>query len=200
MSNLEFVRKCCQGDKPSWDDFAERYSRLIYKYIHCAARVSGLSLKQEDIDDIFQEVFVSLSKDDFRKLKSFQAKNGCSFATWLRQVTINLTFGFLRASRGMVSLDEEGEGPALKEVLVDGSARADRLSQEEEVFQGLKDCIGRLSGEDKFFVELHINQGLTLDTLKGFYKVSRGSIDMRKARIISRLKDCFREKGFFKLD
>ncbi len=200
MNDLEFVRKCCQGDKQTWDSFVEKYSRLIYNYIHSAARFSGLSLRQEDIDDIFQDTFAALSKDNFRKLKSFQAKNGCSFATWLRQVTVNLTFDFLRGLKKTVSLEEGDEGSTLKEILADSSPQIGELLQQDELLKGLKECIEVLGADDKFFVELHINRGIALEVLKGYFRISRGAIDMKKARIIERLRDCFRSKGFFKLD
>ncbi len=197
MNDLEFVQKCVKGDKPSWDAFVDKYSRLIYSYIYSVLKVKGIALAEENINDLFQEIFLLLAKDNFQKLKSFKARNGCSLASWLRQVTVNFTIDYTRKLKPVVSLDEEDEDDfSLKEVLAANSASAmDMLIQEEKV-GSLKDCIKLLERGDRYFLQLHINRGLTLEELKGHFKVSRGAIDMRKSRIIDRLRGCFRSKGF----
>lgn len=198
MDDLEFVQRCVKGDKPAWDDFVNRYSRLIYSCIHSALRIKPEKhANAENIKDIFQDIFVLLSKEDFRKLKTFKAKNSCSLASWLRQVVLNYTIDFLRRQRSLVSLDEEDEeGGNLGDILADCVAPLeDKLALEEKISQ-LKDCIDTLRLDEQFFLELHLRQGLSLDEIKDLLKLPRGTVDMRKARIIERLKDCFHKKGF----
>ncbi len=197
MDDLEFVQRCVKGDKLAWDEFVDKYSRLIYNYIHNVLNVKGYPFSQNHISDIFQEIFCSLIKDDFRKLRSFKARNGCSLASWLRQVTINFTIDYIRKIKPAVSIDEEtDDGLSLKELLADDSATAvDTLSQEERM-KSLKECIENLDNDDKYFLELHINKGLRLEELKEHFKLSRGAIDMQKARILNRLRECFKSKGF----
>lgn len=198
MDDLEFVQRCVKGDKQSWDEFVEKYSRLIYNYIYkiLNSKLPSRS-NQKDINDIFQEIFILLTSDNFKKLKSFKAKNGCSLATWLRQVTINFTIDYLRKFKPDVSLDNENsDGMNLKDVLADKSGNITDLLIEEEKLSQLKDCIEKLDTEDKYFLELYINQGFSLEELKGILKVSRGAVDMRKSRIVERLKECFKAKGF----
>ena len=90
MTDLEFVQRCASGDKAACDEFVEKYSRLIYKYINSVLKQYNPGLAtEENTDDIFQEIIVVLSRDNFKKLKTFKAKNGCSLASWLRQVTVN---------------------------------------------------------------------------------------------------------------
>ena len=96
MDDLEFVHRCASGDKQSWDEFVDRYSRLIYSYILSILNIKSRILPQDNINDIFQEIIYSLIKDNFKKLKSFKARNACSLASWLRQVTINCTIDYLR--------------------------------------------------------------------------------------------------------
>ncbi len=198
MSDLEFVRRCVKGDKQSWDEFVNKYSRLIYNYIYSALKIKGFLSTEETVNDLFQEIFLTLVKDNFKKLKSFKAKNGCSLASWLRQITVNFSIDYLRKARPTVSLDEENdeESPSLKEILPDSSARiTDTLSHQERLLH-LKDCIKVLEKDDKYFLELHIHRGLGLEDLKAHFRISRGAIDMRKSRLIERLRDCFRNKGF----
>lgn len=197
MNDLEFVQRCIRQDKPSWDKFVEKYSRLIYSYIYSVLKIKGSLVSQENIHDLFQEILLSLVKDNFKKLISFKAKNGCSLASWLRQVTLNFTVDYLRKFRPTVSLDEEkDDGFSLKEILVDDSLSASDTLNANERLEQLKDCIDWLDKADKYFLELHINRNLTLEELRRHFRISRGAIDMRKRRIIKRLKECFKSKGF----
>ncbi len=197
MDDLEFVQRCVKGDRSSWDEFLKRYSRLIYNYIYSVLKTKGTrQFNPDDINDLFQEIFVSLTKDDFKKLRSFKARNGCSLASWLRQVTINFTIDYLRKTKPVVSIDEEiGEDFSLKDILVDATISVkDRLSREEK-FQNLKECIEGLESRDKYFLELYISRELKLEELREVLRLSRGAVDMQKARIIERLKECFKNKG-----
>ena len=197
MDDLAFVQRCVKGNKQDWDEFVDKYSRLIYNYIYSVLKIKGSILTQENINDLFQEIFLSLVKDNFKNLRSFRAKNGCSLASWLRQVVINHTIDYIRKTRTLVSIDEETEEDlSLKEILADDSESVtDKLANEEKLIH-LKDCINRLDNNDKYFLELHINRNLTLEELKEIFRISRGAIDMRKSRIIDRLKECFKSKGF----
>ena len=197
MDDLEFVRRCVKGDRRAWNEFVEKYSSLIYNYIHSVLKIKGHTFTQENIHDLFQEIFLSLVKDNFKKLSSFKALNGCSLASWLRQVTINFTIDYIRKLKPGVSIDEEtDDGFNLADLLFSNSpSAADTLSQEERLAH-LKDCIDKLDIDDKYFLELHLNRGLGLEELKDYFKLSRGATDMRKFRIVERLRECFKSKGF----
>ncbi|MDD5594828.1 MAG: sigma-70 family RNA polymerase sigma factor [Candidatus Omnitrophica bacterium] len=198
MDDLEFVQRCVKGDSLAWDEFVERYSRLIYSYIYqvLGSRHPGLSY-EDHAADIFQEIFLLLTKDNYYKLKSFKAKNGCSLASWLRQITVNYSIDYLRREKKTFSLEEEREnGFSLKDILADtGLSAGDQVSQ-EEILANLAGCVEELGTEEKFFLEMHLERALSAEELSRFFKVRRGAIDMRKWRIIESLKDCFRRKGF----
>ncbi len=198
MDDLEFVARCISKDKQVWDKFLNRYSRLIYKYIHSVLNTKGYSFSREHAHDIFQEIFLSLTKDNFKKLASFKAKNGSSLASWLRQVTINFTVDYLRKLKiTTLSIDDEaGNDFALSSALIDGSPHISEVLIKEEKIGQLEDCVEGLSIDDKYFLELSLNRGLKPNVLKEHFRVSRSAIDMRKARLIDKLRDCFKTKGF----
>lgn len=201
MTDLDFVQKCVKGDSQSWDEFLKRYSRLIYKYIHSVLNSKNILASNPDhIDDIFQGFFSALIQDDYKKLRSFKARNGCSLASWLRQLTVNFTLDYLRRVKPAFSLEAENdEGFSLKDTLADGSISVPELLIQEEMLKSLEDCLDGLSLQSRFLLELNINQGVKLEALKDLFKLSRGAIDMQKKRIIEKLRECFRNKGF-KLD
>lgn len=198
MDDLEFVSKCVSGDNAKWEEFVNKYSNLIYNYIHTILQYESTdSVIDSNKDDIFQEIFLSLTKDNFRKLRSYKAINSCSLASWLRQITINYTLTYVRKLKPQVSLDiENAAGIAIKELIIDESVCViGELSFEEKLGQ-LRKCVEVLNIDDRFFLKLYLDWQVSLDVIKSLLKVSRGAIDMRKSRIITKLRDCFRSKGF----
>lgn len=196
MSDLEFVRKCVSGNKQAWDEFVVRYSRLIYNYIYSVLKVKGLTLGQVQAEDIFQEIFIHLCDDNYKKLKTFQARNNCSLASWLRLIVINYAINYCRRLKNPISLDQENEdGSSLKDIIADNSPHILEILQDEEKLAQLVECIENLSEDDQYLLELYLYQGLSLNQVMKQLRLERGAIDMRKARIITRLKDCFKSKN-----
>ncbi|MDD5562035.1 MAG: sigma-70 family RNA polymerase sigma factor [Candidatus Omnitrophica bacterium] len=200
MDDLRFVQACVKGDKQSWNEFLSRYSRLIYNYIYSVLAVKGHTLPDVQVEDVFQEIFYSLIKDNYKKLATYQGRNGCSLASWLRQVTINFTIDYLRKLKPMLSIDAEiEEGLTLKDVLKDLSADAVEFLSGQDRRKTLRECIDLLEPAEQYFIELFLNQGLSLEQIRECFKINRGAVDMRKNRISHKLQDCFKKKGF-KLD
>ena len=198
MDDLEFIQGCLKGDKQSWSEFLSRYSRLIYNYIYSVLSVKGRSISTEQVEDIYQEIFHALIKDNCKKLATYRAKNGCSLASWLRQVTINFTIDYLRKLKPMISMDvETEEGFALQDILPDLSPGAADFLNHQEKRKTLEECIDLLGSDEQYFLELLLNQGLSLEQIKEYLKINRGAVDMRKGRIFQKLQDCFKKKGFF---
>jgi RNA polymerase sigma factor (sigma-70 family) len=194
-SDLEFARRCASGDRQAWDEFLIRYSRLIYTYIFSSARSAGIVLSAQEKDDTFQELILSLLNDNFRKLKTFRGLNGCSLASWLRQVTVNFTLN-RSARKAAVSLDQPYAGElSFKDSIPDTGKHVAEAFHEREKIIRLTECIELLETGDKYFLELNLHLGLSLEEIKDHLKITRGAADMRKARIVDRLRECFKGKG-----
>jgi RNA polymerase sigma-70 factor (ECF subfamily) len=197
MDDLEFLQTCLKGDQQAWAEFILRYSRLIYNYIHSVLAVKGRSISTEQVEDVFQEIFQSLIKNNYKKLATYRAKNGCSLASWLRQVTINFTIDYLRKLKPMASIDaQDDEGFSLGDLLADLTPEAGEFLSDQDKRKTLGECISLLESGEQYFLELFLNQGLTLDEIKDHLKINRGAADMRKGRIVLKLQDCFKKKGF----
>lgn len=197
MDDLEFVHKFVKGDIQAREEFLKRYSRLIYNYIYHVLTVKGLKDYLTYADDIFQGFVLFVIEDDCKRLKSFKARNNCTFATWIRQLTINFTRDYLRKIKPLFSIDAEiNDELSLKDILADNSLPVRESLSIEERLKVLDYCIDHLARDEKYFLELNFNQGVSLEVLRDYFKVSRGAIDMQKNRIIKKLKECFKGKGF----
>ena len=198
MDEQELLRRCLRQEKSAWDEFVDRYSRLIYNYIYSVFKAKGIRHSPDTVGDIFQEFFLNLTKDNFQKLRQFKGKNNASLASWLRIITINFCLDELKKKKPALSLDEEfgGEGSSLKDILPDQRILADEQLTEQEKLQHLYECIDILSKQEKYFLEMHIYHGIRLESLQTTLGVSRSAVDMRKSRLIKKLRDCFKDKGF----
>ena len=197
MDDLEFVQGCIKGDKQSWIEFLSRYSHLIYNYIYSVLAVKGRSFSTDQVDDLFQEIFHTLIKDNYKKLATYQARNGCSLASWLRQVTVNFTIDYLRRLKPVVSIDAEtDEGFSLKDTLADLAPAVTDFLNEQDRRKTLYECIDLLDPGEQYFMELFLGQELNLEQIKEHLKLNRGAVDMRKSRILQKLQECFKKKGF----
>lgn len=199
MDEQGLLRRCLRHEKGAWDEFVDRYSRLIYNYIYSVFKVKGISHSPDAVNDLFQDIFLNLTKDNFRKLRQFKGKNNASLASWLRIITINFCLDYFKMEKKpALSLEEEfgNEDDTLKDILADQRILADEHLIEQEKLRQLYDCIDILNAQEKYFLEMHIYQGIKLDDLQASLGISRSGVDMRKSRLIKKLQDCFKSKGF----
>ena len=118
-------------------------------------------------------------------------------ASWLRQVTINFTIDYLRRLKPTVSIDQENEeGFSLQHTIATLSTGAVEFLNDQDRRKTLHECIDLLDTNEQYFIELYLEQGLTLELIKEHLKLNRGAVDMRKSRIFQKLRDCFKSKGF----
>src|SRR5512146_3017534 len=87
---------CIRADKASWDTFVLQYSALVYYTIRKTIGLHHAKLNDEFIEDLYLEFFVSILREDFKKLRQFKGDRGCTLASWLRLVAARLTIDFLR--------------------------------------------------------------------------------------------------------
>ncbi|HXP06624.1 MAG TPA: sigma-70 family RNA polymerase sigma factor [Stellaceae bacterium] len=80
------------GDKRSWTAFVRRYAALI------VAAVRSVAPTASDVEDLTQEVFVRLCKDEFRLLRSYDATRA-SLSTWITIVARSTARDALRRRR-----------------------------------------------------------------------------------------------------
>ncbi|HTV88049.1 MAG TPA: sigma-70 family RNA polymerase sigma factor [Stellaceae bacterium] len=80
------------GDAAAWEAFIRQYGGLI------VAAVRGIATSRGDIEDLTQEVFVRLCKDDFRLLRSYDPQRA-GMSTWLTIVARSTARDALRRRR-----------------------------------------------------------------------------------------------------
>jgi RNA polymerase sigma factor (sigma-70 family) len=80
------------GDKRAWEAFVRRYAALIVAAVRNVAPTAG------DVEDLTQEVFVRLCKDEFRLLRTYDSTRA-SLSTWITIVARSTARDALRRRR-----------------------------------------------------------------------------------------------------
>ncbi len=104
MANQALPAALLKCDPDSWEDFVRRYGGLIVAAVRSLAPAPG------EIEDLTQDVFVRLCKDDFRLLRSYDPARA-SISTWLTIVARSTARDALRRRRAeAVPIESVPEG------------------------------------------------------------------------------------------
>lgn len=168
MDEAEIIRRCLNKDKKAWNIFIKKYSRLVYWAIRKRLAVSGFTYNEADIEDIFQEVFLTLFKGN----KLSQLKNAKFLPGWLSMTASNKTVDFMRQK---VRLEQNlvFDRPVFKkdtflpemfnqDVIVEIKGIIDTLSDKEKVIISLNLLEGRTHKETAQIMEIPINTVSTI--------------------------------------
>ena len=106
MPQDELVAALVRGENGAWQAFVRRYAGLV------AAAVRGVAREPGEVEDLAQEVFLRLCRNDFRLLRSYDpARAGLS--TWITIVARSTARDALRRHRPVaVPIEAVPEGSA----------------------------------------------------------------------------------------
>ncbi len=178
---------CLRGVQTAWDDFVREYSGLIYHRIKTTLSLHHLDPSQHLIDDIFQDIFLSLVKDDFAQLRRFRGDHNCTLASWLRMIATRRTIDHLRKFNFLTELsdeplenhpDESSEGPP-----------------DNEQSGLLGKAVQALPPHEKIIVDLFFREGLPAQDVASMLRMSVGAVYTQKSRILAKLRETLKKSG-----
>src|SRR3989475_6517755 len=130
VDERQLVRRAQKGDKVAFETLVQRHQHRVF------AVARGILKRQEDVEDIAQQVFVKA----YFSLKRFDQR--AAFSTWLYKITVNECWDLLRKkkvrplvyeadlseeqARRIITSEEEGAGPDISERL-EARQRVERL-------------------------------------------------------------------------
>lgn len=176
---------CVNGEKVAWDAFVLQYSSLVYHTIKKTFGLYHSDPRADLVEDLFQEVFLSLVQNDFKKLRQFSGDRGCSLASWLRIVAARLTIDFLRKQ----------SAPTVEVTDSLPSARPDppnSLIDSEQAGQ-LSPALEGLPPRDRLFLVLYYHKGFPPEEIAAILHVSVSAVYTQKSRILAKLREVLRK-------
>ncbi|MHC4990905.1 MAG: RNA polymerase sigma factor [Planctomycetota bacterium] len=176
QSNLD---ECLAGRKDAWDGFVEAHAGLIYAAVRRTVGRRAGGPDPVEPDDIVQEVFLRLVKDDFRLLRTFDRQRA-SLSTWLTVVTRSVAIDQLRRRRlETISLDH-AEGHSVSHAAPDPPAEGGEA--------GLLP-LHLLTARQRLVLRLLFDQEQTVAEAAAFLSVDEQTIRSTKHKALSRLRD-----------
>ncbi|MHC4941810.1 MAG: RNA polymerase sigma factor [Planctomycetota bacterium] len=189
----DWIKKLTSGTQDAWDEFITCFNRLIYKVFW--TRSFGFS--REEIDELFHDFLVSMMENNYKKVRLFEGRNNCSFASYLKKIAINMAIDRKKklVRHRMASLNKplEGrdkeKGKALGD-LVDSGALApeEAVIDEEEAGQYLE-ALYQLAPQRLIVVVMIIYHDYDREALGRLLKTSRANVDVIFNRSKEQLKE-----------
>src|SRR5262245_58853485 len=186
-SERTLIAACLRRDKAAWDSFVLQYSNLVYHTIKKTLNLHHAEPRADLVEDLYQEFFLSLLRNDYKKLRQFRGVHGCSLASWLRLLTARLTIDFLRKQAqpsGGVPLTMPRHGPDPAEPLI---------NLEQEML--LNQAIQTLSSRDRILLDLCYRQALPSEEIARLLKTSVNAVYTQKSRVLEKIREALRRSG-----
>jgi RNA polymerase sigma-70 factor (ECF subfamily) len=173
----EVITLARSGDPAAFNELVRAYRKRILGTVF---RLIG---RQEDVEDVGQEVFLRLyhSLDQLRTPEVFEP--------WLYRLTVNAAYDYLRrqkrqAESRMADLSEE-------QVVMADAAASGRLALEEKEKSQIRELVAMLldqvSEEDRILLTLKEVEGLSLKELEKIYQVNENALKVRLFRARQRV-------------
>jgi RNA polymerase sigma-70 factor (ECF subfamily) len=195
-NNIKLLSDFISGKKEAWDMFVIQFSKLIYYSVNKTVKLHNCNLSKEDVEDIFNSIFASFMENDYRKLRQFEGKHGCSLSSWIRLISIRQTIDVLRAQKNLVSLDDDsGDHRPLVESIPHRGVSHEKQLELSDTQRALKRAMEFLPSSDRLFITLYYEKELPPEEVAGIMNVSVNTIYSRKSRVQEKLKKILIDEG-----
>ena len=189
LTDRELLKKCLNdGDRSAWEAFVRQYSKLVWNAIHKAFNSYSFRYSQEDLEDMYSSIFLSLIDNDFKKLRQFRNENSCSVSTWLSIISVRMTIDYMRKDKSRFIVEPSGEGIEILELIPDDTYKADNLLEKKQKINNLHKSAGNLLPKDKMVYDLLFNKGLSNEDTAKLMGMPVNTLYQRKRRIIEKIK------------
>ena len=199
MNDFELIQACVSGDKKSWDEFVDRFSRLIYDSIIRIFRKYGSDFDKDILDDLHNDVFVSLLDNNYKALRVFEGRNGCKVASYIRTISARKAIDFLRRIKPVVSIEEGSENKnGVDSRIIDALAvfSTEENIESNESAEVSKALLGELKKEEFKLCELFFIEKESPEHIAEKLGISVDNFYVRKQRVLNKLKKIAKDKDF----
>ncbi|MBN1256505.1 MAG: sigma-70 family RNA polymerase sigma factor [Planctomycetes bacterium] len=175
-STQDLLASCLQGKPRAWDAFIKQSSPIIFGAVQRVVRARTRDDLVFGVEDITQEVFLRLVKDDYKLLRSYNPDKA-SLVTWLNIIARSTTIDFLRKKQlPTVPLD-----PAYHSQVVD------KKTGKEDVPVTIPPDL--LSPRQKLVLQLFFDRNLDIPEISNILKIEEQTVRSTKHKAISKLRD-----------
>ncbi len=172
------IDRCITGDQDAWRRFVDRYAPVIYTAVRRVLEKRGRAGDTETANDIAQEVFVRLVREDSRLLRAFDPARA-SIVTYLTVIAHSTAIDQTRRLRIPTQpLD------AVPEPLADADGPAEPIALPADL----------LSPRQHLVMTLLFEKEMTVAEAAGVLGVDAQTIRSTKHKAILKLREYFEKK------
>lgn len=185
----QLLSQLFSNKKRASETLVRRFSDPVYKTIQYTLMARNVPFTKDDLADLHNTLFLLLFENQFKKLKQYQGKNGCSLYSWIRMITVRTILDHLR-KKGLDAITSRKKlipTDILSELKDGDSNTLDKIEKQEQI-QLLNSAIGNLPARDQLFIKLHIKKGLGVNEAADIMQISSSSAYTLKHRAIKKLK------------
>jgi RNA polymerase sigma-70 factor (ECF subfamily) len=188
LSDEQLVQAVLAGEPAAWPSFFARYERLVISCIRKVMQRWGAPFNEEDLEDIVSATALNIVKDDYKKLRVFDATRGYKLSSWIGLIATNSAHDALRRRAptevwSAVALDDTAPVRLESEEQLASEA----LEAEDEV-RALRSAVAQLSPSDRLFVEYYFVQELEPEIIARLMSISINTVYSRKNKIREKLR------------
>ena len=189
-SDAELCAAVIAREPAAWPTFFAKYERLVLACIRRALRRYGAQHGDDDVEDLASQTAFNLVKDDYKKLRTFDASRGYKLSSWVGLIATNTALDSLRRRAptdvwSAASLDDtDPAGHLLSSDAMDPAEdleRRDLVRQFNEVFE-------ELSAGDRLFLEYYYVDELEPEEIARLMSISLNTVYSRKNKIRQKLE------------
>ena len=166
LTDSQLVQRCREGDPEAWNELVERFSRYVY-----AICVQGFRLREQDAEDVFQEVFTRV----YSRLNTL--RDDSAVRPWIAQLTRRLCLDTLSAS-SRVQPSEEVFDPT----------QAQALEDIDEAF-AVREALTALSEPCQEVLDRFFARDESYRTISAELQLPAGTIASRISRCLVQLRE-----------
>ncbi|HSC46250.1 MAG TPA: sigma-70 family RNA polymerase sigma factor [Candidatus Acidoferrum sp.] len=178
VDERQVVRRAQKGDKAAFEFLVRRHQNRVF------AVARGILKRQEDVEDVAQQVFVKA----YFSLKRFDQR--AAFSTWLYKITVNECWDLLRKRKARPLVyeadfsEEQSNQFSAVEREADG---APDTSERLAMRQTLEAMLGQLDPRDRAMLVLKEVEGFSVEEIAESLGLNANTVKVRLFRARRRI-------------
>lgn len=203
LTTEELIAGCVKKEKYAWDAFVERYSKVVLWAARRRLRRFGYYFDEKDIEDIHQDVFISI----WEKNKLSQVKNIEKVASWITIVAGNAAIDYFKKVKrqsppNALSIHAEiyqdgGDlSSSLEETLPAETALPDKQVHLNEISEALEVALVSFEAKEKMAIKLNLLCGMKHHEIADAMGIPLNTVSTTIARTKTELRNILKRRGF----
>ncbi|MGH7162318.1 MAG: RNA polymerase sigma factor [Planctomycetota bacterium] len=178
------VDRCISAEPGAWRLFVDRFAPLVRALARRYLTLHGHFPDDSDLDDVVQDVFLAVTRKDFRLLRDYDPTY--AFTTYLAVITRTEVHRGLRRRRPALGAPEELEGASPP------AEAASAAAERSEEHDALTAALGALPPRDAEILKLRFLREMDYKAIAAVLRIPESSVGQTlfraKQKLLERLK------------